>query len=261
MKRRITLYKLLSVMLIGGLSAIARLRPTVEVLDFGIIHEEAGKKTMRAWVVNESDSMSRIRRTKVTCGCTAADYYGELLAPGDSAWVDIVYNPAGRPGRFEKAVKVYGPNDDISYINISGTVIGTPETLASAYPVEAGAIRLTDSIVTIPAIRHGNSRHLFINAYNTSDRPVKIFLSSPDAPERALSLDTAPEIIAPGELGTISFYMNTRFEKRIGPVTYRVYMTASDTDGNEIISSDSPMILEVRTIIEQPSQTEPSQKS
>ena len=94
--------------------------------DFGLMKEAAGSEA-----VNVLDA-------KPSCGCTGATYPQDPVMPGDTAVITFTYDPAGRPGRFDKTIKVRFDNGRREVIRIVGNVLGTPESLAQFYPVEAG---------------------------------------------------------------------------------------------------------------------------
>lgn len=227
--RAMTLAAAGTAIIMTAVSGYAVLRPVGGVCDFGIIHEAAGKQKRRVMLVNDGPEETVITRVRPTCGCTAADFSDGPVAPGDTAWVDIIYNPDGRPGRINKAVKIYSAGNDILSLGLSGVVIGTPETLSLAYPVEAGPIRLTEKVISGGEMTKGSSRHFFINFCNTTDRVVTPKLES-DLDGNLMTLDIVPDSVPPGEIGTISLYLNTRYDDRTGAVSYPVTLRPDTSD-------------------------------
>lgn len=175
--------------------------------DFGTFREAEGKRTGFVRFVNVGKEPTVINRVKPTCGCTVADYTQGEIAPGDTATVSFTYNPAGRPGRFLKHVKVYtGVDNMLTSIAIRGTVIGAPQTLAAEYPIEAGALRLSTDSLNMGHIAMGAARNEFIHGYNQSQDTLE--LSWTDVP-RSVSLGVSSRQIAPGDIFTLSVYLNT----------------------------------------------------
>ena len=192
--------------------------------DFGIIKEAAGPKTGQVRFVNHGSAPTAINQVRPSCGCTGADFtHGEIL-PGDTATVSFTYDPKGRPGRFEKTVKVYtGEDNSRTVITIRGTVIGAPETLSSSYPIEAGPLRLSNRLLPAGDVRYGTSRHLFLQGYNQSADTIW-----PDwgHPARSLSLGISNKAVAPGDLVTFSIYFNSREEDAPGTIVYPIEIVA-----------------------------------
>lgn len=208
-------------------SAQASLVPTCKSADFGVMREADGKKTVRAWLVNRGQEPAYIVRVKPTCGCTAADFFKEEVMPGDSAWVDLTYNPSRRPGKFEKGVNIHTSGGEKITLEITGTVIATKETISATYPVAAGPLQLTEKTVVVPEIRRGDARHVFINAYNITDNPVHPKLQGEYSGfEPAVQPDTIP----PGEIGTLAFYLNPRLIEGTGEKTFTMTLLPDSTD-------------------------------
>ncbi len=186
--------------------------------DFGTFKELEGKKTGIVKFINRGDSPTLITRVRTSCGCTGAEYREGLIAPGDTAWVSFTYDPTGRPGRFEKTVKVYtGADNDLTSITIRGTVIGEPASLMKLYPVDAGELRLSGDFTNLGDVKSGQGRHFFLNGYNTTTdtlRPRIIAL-----PE-SFSFAMSPTEVPPGDLVTFSIYYDASKEKTLGEHEY-----------------------------------------
>lgn len=197
--------------------------------DFGSFREETGPQKGEVMLINEGAEPTLISRVKSTCGCTVAGYTDSLIEPGDTAKVWFTYNPAGRPGRFEKHIKVYtGPNEDLTSIKIYGTVIGSSESLKAKYPRQFGPMLLSDTDLAFGKTIYGRARHEYISGYNQGSDTLQITWSP--AP-KSLSLGLSSRKVAPGDLFTLGVYLNTRDEAAPGPIDYtlRIYPNSADT--------------------------------
>ena len=224
--KRVYTVLLLVVIAATGLSAsfaADNLRWLSTEYDFGTFPEAGGKRMGEVRFINEGSAPTTINRVRLTCGCTSESHTEGLVNPGDTAIVSFTYNPAGRPGRFEKSIKVYtGENNDLTTVRMRGTVIGAPQTLANDYPVEAGPLRLDSRRIDFGKVRHGTSRHHFIVLYNQGTTPLKPVWTNPG---EAVDIDLSNHVIPPGELTTMSVYLNTRDEERMGPLEYSFVIT------------------------------------
>lgn len=209
--------------------------------DFGAFKEIEGPRTGTVKGVNRGDSPAMINRVRLSCGCTSESHTEDLVQPGDTAFVSFTYNPIGRPGRFQKTVKVYtGTDNRITTITMRGTVIGAPETLQTTYPFEAGPLRLSETTVDLGKVRYGTSRHHFLTAYNqTADSVRPHWNNNHDNVDFAI----AEPVVAPGDLSTFSIYLNTRDLTEMGPVEYEIPLYP-DT------GMDNPVSITVRAEIE-----------
>ena len=59
---------------------------------------------------------------QASCGCTTPDWSKEPIAPGKKGFVKASYNPAGRPGNFNKSVTVTS-NQGTQVLYIKGQVV------------------------------------------------------------------------------------------------------------------------------------------
>lgn len=74
--------------------------------DFGKIHEKGGKVSFDFTFTNDGEGNLVITDATAQCGCTKPTFPESPIAPGKEGVVKVTYNPAGRPGSFEKTVTV-----------------------------------------------------------------------------------------------------------------------------------------------------------
>ena len=218
--------------------------PTVNKADFGNIRESEGLKTLRVFVRNDGSSRNAILKVRPTCGCTAADFQQEPIAPGDSAWIDLTYDPSRRPGRFEKAVKIYPLEGEMTRLPIEGVVFSSPETVESMYPIDAGLLNLTERTLMTLSPLSTEVRTLWIDDYNSGDSPVWIRLESDS---EAVSSQPFPSPVMPGERGMIGVYIDPALEHRTGQIEYTLHLYLSDKPLAEGTPLPEPFIIKVFT--------------
>lgn len=173
MKTRLNiLFAILS--MLPALAASAEARWLEETYDFGAFEEEGGLVTCGFRFINDGASPVAIVSARATCGCTIPQYPRSEILPGDTATVNVKFDPTGRPGRFEK--KVYIDLSDGSQrktLRITGVVIGSASTLRSRYPVEAGGMRLMSEAIAFGDVKKGQSKAVFFEVYNASADTLK----------------------------------------------------------------------------------------
>lgn len=198
----------LLVCLAGFLSSGAQLRWLATEYDFGTWRELSGPRTGMVQAVNEGPDTVLITRVRPSCGCTAAEYDPDPIAPGDTTTVTFTYDPARRPGTFSKTVRVYvAGQEKPTIIGIRGTIVGTPATLALDYPVEFGPLRLASDHVALPATSYGKNAYGTLRGYNQSDDTVSVRLAV-HGDNDALTAEMAARKVPPGEVFAISFCLN-----------------------------------------------------
>lgn len=198
--------------------------------DFGLMKEEAGPKTGSVRFINTGPEEIAITGARPSCGCTGVSYPEDPIAPGDTVRFSFTYNPLGRPGRFEKSIRVYTGDFGMSTIRIRGNVLGTPESLSTQYPVEAGPLRLSSGLMAGGEVALGSTRHLFLNGYNQTGDTIRPTWKCADP---ALSIMSSSETVEPGDIVSFSFYFNSREYKMPGVVRIPVTIISDNKEGAE----------------------------
>lgn len=93
--------------------------------DFGTIKEADGKVTCKFEFTNTGTAPLVIVSATASCGCTKPVFEEQPIQPGKSSEIRVSYNPAGRPGEFNKniTVKTNAPGAKKVVLKISGVVI------------------------------------------------------------------------------------------------------------------------------------------
>lgn len=120
-------------------------------------------------VVNTGNEPLMVVKAQAGCGCTAINYPQSEILPGDTASIDITYNPSGRPGQFTKQAIIFtNTNIKRTILEITGNVIPTAKTLDKQYPVSAGSLRISQPSIPFGEMKKGENKTLFLSAYNSS---------------------------------------------------------------------------------------------
>ncbi|MDE6716682.1 MAG: DUF1573 domain-containing protein [Muribaculaceae bacterium] len=190
--------------------------------DFGLMKEAAGPATGSARFINRGREAVSVTGARPSCGCTSVDYSEEPVAPGDTAVISFTYDPTGRPGKFDKSIRVYIGEHDSYRIGIKGNVLGTPESLEQFYPYQGAALRLSDTVVAAGEMVHGSSRNFFVNAYNQSPDSITpvVTLSDP-----ALKAVCSEKRMGPGDIATFALYFNSGQVKEVGELEIPVVIS------------------------------------
>lgn len=228
MMKRTTLIVLLAA--VSSLMATARVTWLEHEYDFGLMKEVAGPKTGQARFVNQGSEPVTVVEARPSCGCTGATFPEDPVAPGDTAVITFTYNPQGRPGRFDKTIKVRFADGTRQSIRITGNVLGTEESLAQLYPVRAGALYLSEDIVNMGNVTQGRAPSAFVNAYN--QRPDSTDVSAVSDNE-ALRLQLSQSRAGAGDIVTIGLYFDSQVLNRPGPFDIPVTLTSVTVDGNK----------------------------
>lgn len=92
--------------------------------NFGFIPESGGPVTHFFEFTNTGDAPLIIISATASCGCTRPTYPTEPIAAGKKGKIKVTYLPEGRPGEFDKVVKVRTNAKDGKKVSlkIKGTV-------------------------------------------------------------------------------------------------------------------------------------------
>lgn len=220
-------YLIVLFFVLGVLSLNAEIEWLSKNYNYGVFKESEGPRSGSARFINRGSEPVFINRVRPGCGCTKAEFTQGLIEPGDTAIVSFVYNPTGRPGSFDKAIKVFvGKENEVHVIRLRGTVIGSESTLAFSYPKEVGPLRLESYTANTGELKKGSSRHIFINAYNQSMDTITPAWVGED---KGLQVELTPPSIPPGDVATFGFYIKTSEEDRLGPIDYKLSLTADSS--------------------------------
>lgn len=185
--------------------------------DFGAFSEDDHAITCQFRFINHSDSAVTILQAAASCGCTVPTYTTEPIAPGDTAAIDVRFNPVGQAGRFEKHVYV---RTDATHerikLAIKGAVIGASKTVAKRFPVDFGPLKLRNGVAMIGKVKQGELKQGFLDCYNASlDTIAPAFAECP----AYLRVKSTPERIAPGEAASFSLFFDASKCGQWGMVT------------------------------------------
>lgn len=172
--------------------------------DFGTINEEEGRVSCVMQAVNTGDSAMVLTDVVSTCGCTAREFSHETIMPGDTAWVKITYIATGRPGDFKRTVFVYASSfPHRTPLTVKGTVIGSPNTIATDYPVVVGSLRLNVGSVPFGEMTQGKVKIAYINGYNAGQDSLQVTFSN--VPEH-VKITALPKVVPPGGICSITTF-------------------------------------------------------
>lgn len=77
-----------------------------QVFNFGTIKEADGPVSHVFEFVNTGNGNLVVIDATAQCGCTRPEYPEKPIAPGKKGKIKVTYNPAARPGSFDKVVTV-----------------------------------------------------------------------------------------------------------------------------------------------------------
>lgn len=103
----------------------ARIEFAEKSFDFGTIREADGSVSHTFEFTNTGSEPLIIIDASASCGCTRPEFPKEPIKPGGKGKIKVIYNPAGRPGEFNRKVKIRtnAKGGKRVTLKITGTVI------------------------------------------------------------------------------------------------------------------------------------------
>lgn len=189
------------------LAAAAQVQWLDQTHDFGAFGEDVGPVTCDFIFTNTGSEAVTVTGARANCGCTEPRYSREPVAPGGRGVISVSYDPSGRPGRFEKFVSVsFSDGSRSPKLKITGSVVGSPATVAQRYPVDAGeGLLLSRGAVMVGEVLKNSQRMAAIQGYNRSLEPLTpAFEGLPDY----ITVKPVPSTVPAGEQLTLSFFFD-----------------------------------------------------
>lgn len=94
------------------------------VHDFGYIKESKGPVKHTFEVLNTGNKPLIITKVTASCGCTRPEFTTKPIKPGKKGKIKVTFSPIGRPGAFNKQVKVFTTGrEKRTTLVITGTVV------------------------------------------------------------------------------------------------------------------------------------------
>lgn len=221
-------------------TAMANVEWLEETHDFGAFKEDDGRVATTFRFVNHGPDDVAIRAARASCGCTTPSYTKEAIAPGDTASVEVSYNPTGRPGRFSKNVTVDIAGGPRTRLVIEGVVIGSSNTLRSRYPIEHGDMKLRTTQLPFGSVTKGRAKSAFLEVYNASNQPIEPHWSR--VPRYIRVSASSGDTIPPGEQAVYALMLTPADTELYGILTDSLYIAQNDAD---------PLKIDVTAILEE----------
>ncbi|MEZ5069825.1 MAG: DUF1573 domain-containing protein [Bacteroidales bacterium] len=169
--------------------------------NFGNFKETDGKVTHEFEFVNTGSSDLIIQNVSTSCGCTAPSWTREPVPPGGKGQVSATYNPAGRPGPFQKYITVVSNGNPGSVrLTIQGEVEPKPRTVEDDYRYEMGPLRLKSNHMAFGNVKNTEVAEKNLEIVNTTESNLTIEFER--VPSH-IQIRAEPATLKPGQKGLL----------------------------------------------------------
>lgn len=227
---------LVSMIMLLSVVTSAQKKATIQfqdkVYDYGLIKENSGLAKGVFKFVNIGNDTLQITGVRPSCGCTASNYTKGPIAPGASGEIEATYNPAGRPGPFNKAITVNTNDPDNASITliIKGEVQPKPKTIADNYPNKIGNLFFMNNHKAFNDIKDNEIKVDTFRLYNNGRSPINI--SFKEIPS-FLKLEILDPVMMPEMESMIIITYDAKERKDYGYVFDKFFLSTDDTDQPE----------------------------
>lgn len=169
--------------------------------DFGKFKEEAGKQRYDFVVMNTGTQPLVIQNIVASCGCTLPEWTKSPIPPKGTGKITAIYDPANRPGPFNKTLSVYtNSKPEITILVIKGEVIQREKTVEELFIFPVGPVRFESNHLAFTNVKKNEKKIRTMQVINTSSQPARIEFEN--VPPH-LEMKANPLTLKPGQKGLI----------------------------------------------------------
>ena len=196
--------------------------------DFGKIKEEAGKVKCTFTFTNTGDDTLKIINVKPSCGCTAVDWTKTGVLPKKTGYINAEFDPAKRPGTFNKGISVTtnDPSQPMINLVIKGEVLQKPKGVEDIYPVIVGNLRLEGAQFNFGNTKNTEIRKDTLKIFNSWKKPMTLGFKDVAT---YITAKAVPETLKPGKEGLVIISYDVTQRNEFGYVFDRLLMTSNDS--------------------------------
>lgn len=223
------IYVIIGLSLAGTSGLAQKVEFSESLFDFGPIRELDGPVEHVFTFVNKDTASLYIERVKPSCGCTSAGWSRDTITPGDTGFVVAAFDPANRPGNFEKSVQVvFSDPGLITELKFNGFVISKHHTVREELPYKSGNISFSGSTIHIGRVVNDVPVNTSISLYNHTRAPIRLIRV--DAPGH-INVET-PKILEPGLITEIhlDYLAHAGKKNEFGPVSDMITLVTDDAE-------------------------------
>ncbi len=187
-----------------------------EVHNFGTVDENNGPVTHEFVFTNNSGRDVRILKVQASCGCTTPGWTRDPIPSGQQGFVQVSYNPKGRPGYFNRSLTVttdLEPNPIT--LQIKGQVSDVGNPAPSEFPVAKGSLKFRTSSFNMGRVFRKNEYAIReFPVLNAGKEPITF--SGEFVHPNYILVDVQPRTLEPGAQGTIRLSYNGGLKNEYG---------------------------------------------
>jgi hypothetical protein len=201
--------------------------------DFGGFVESAGLQTYSFEFTNKGNAPLILNSVNASCGCTTPEWTRQPVAPNGRGLIKVTYNPANRPGSFNKSITVFSNAENNNVVlTISGSVLEKEKSVAELYPREIGVLRAELNHISFPTLKNNETKTETLDLVNDTENPVAVtFKVVPDFIKATIEPSTVPakKNNIPGK-SKLTVVFDAKAANSYGFITNRIYLSLNGSN-------------------------------
>ncbi len=167
-KRNLSILMLLVILIFSG-QAMAKPELTITSSQFDFGYAPYNTKISHSfWLFSTGDETLKIEKIITGCGCTKAPLTKNIIPPGDSALLEIIFNTNKYKNRVIKSPKIISNASDEKKVTIITNV--------QKYPNQTIPIVIEPSVIDLSIPENSDYREIFFTIKNITDKKLKTSL-------------------------------------------------------------------------------------
>ena len=146
------------------------------IYDFGNVDEAGGVVSTKIEFVNTGKEQLIISNIRRSCKCVNVNWKSHPIAPEGKGYIDVYFNPSGRPGKFLKTITIESNVKQEYKVRVRGEVIPKPAESAEFYPVKMGELSIQTKEINFGIIKKGQKVRREIEYANLSNHDINVEL-------------------------------------------------------------------------------------
>ena len=199
------------------------------VHDFGIINEVDGPVEHEFVFTNTGAEAIKIVNVRASCGCTTPGWTREEIPSGGKGFVKARYNPANRPGPFNKSLTITADGNTSTYVlYIKGKVNPRPRTIEDDFPTVIGGLRVKNRAFTMGKALNNTPVTRVFPVYNASEESIS-WLDSMEGPDY-IKIKMDPKTLEPKKKGSITVTYDVIAKNDLGNLNDNVVLYTNEKE-------------------------------
>ncbi len=211
---------------ISGLTIAQQGKAKIEfektIHDYGTFKEESGPQTYNFKFTNKGSVPLILNNVQPSCGCTTPEWVRKPVAPGEKGYIEVSYDPKGRPGTFNKSIQVISNAENATVVlYIKGEVTPREKTMAEIYPQTIGPLRVKTNHIAFTKQTENETKTEQLELVNDTEKEVKVGVKETPPYIKAT---VSESIIKPHGKAILSLSLDASKKKTYGFVMESIYL-------------------------------------